>query len=151
MDNLKSWIVVVLTAIFVVCYLAALFGWQATPNDKIVSALAPIVAVIIGYFFGRAPSEKIENSLKEQVNQKDQEARDARNAQSTADSRRTALQQIVNDAVSALGISSPNTAHGNLVATLSGAAPAALDASALRSASVAALKILQTPPVNPAP
>ena len=61
MDN-KTWIIVILTFVFVACYVAALFGWQAAPNDKIVTSVAPIVSVIIGYYFGRLPSEKIEES-----------------------------------------------------------------------------------------
>ncbi|MGD0334673.1 MAG: hypothetical protein ABSA90_15675 [Xanthobacteraceae bacterium] len=144
MDNIKSWIVVILTAIFVACYVAALFGWQATPNDKIVTTLAPIVAVIIGYFFGRMPSEKIENSLTQQANQRGVEAQHAREAQSAAELRGTALQQKVNDAVHALSGSAPHAPVGDLAITLSGAGPGAPDAADVRRATVSALKILQS-------
>jgi uncharacterized membrane protein YraQ (UPF0718 family) len=143
MDNIKSWIVVILTAIFVACYVAALFGWQATPNDKIITALAPIVAVIIGYFFGRMPSEKIENSLTQQVNQKNQEAQQAQQARNAAEVQRTALDQKVHDAVAALSAGAPQAPVGDLVLTLSGGG-AGVDPAAVRSATVSALRILQS-------
>lgn len=144
MENIKTWIVVILTAIFVGCYLAALFGWQAAPNDKIVASLGPIVAVIIGYYFGRMPSEKTENSLTQQVNQKNEEAKQARDAQSAAEMRGTALEQKVHDAVAALSGSAPRVPAGELAVTLSGAGAEAPDHAAVRSATISALKILQS-------
>jgi hypothetical protein len=144
MDIGKNWIIYILTAIFVVCYLLALFDViQATPNDKIVGQLAPIVAVIIGYYFGRLPGAKNEATLKEQVDRKSKEADDAHAAKDEAMTAKTAALQKIHDAVVALSASAPAAPLEDLVATLS-AGPQAPQEAGLRSATLSALKILQS-------
>ncbi len=143
MENFKSWIVVILTFVFIACYLDGLFGSQVTPNKDIVNALGPIVAVIIGYYFGRMPSEKVENSLKEQANQKTTEARQAQEERATALEQKSKLSQKVQDAISALSSGAPAAPVNELALTLSVKGADSPD-DAVRTASVSALKILQS-------
>jgi hypothetical protein len=135
--------IVILTIIFVACYVVALFGWYTfTPNEKVVSQLAPIVAVIIGYYFGRLPSEKNENSLKDQANKKDQEAKQAREEQSTAEAKAAQLAEKVKNAREALTSGATATPSADLAITLGpgGSTPH----EAVRGGAAAALRILQS-------
>jgi len=143
MDS-KTWIIVILTIVFVGCYVAALFGWQAAPNDKIVTSVTPIISVIIGYYFGRLPSEKTEDSLKKQVDKKSEEADAARNAQRDAELHGADLARKIRDAVAALSASAPKAAVNELALTLSGGGTEVAQPDTIRNATVAALKILQS-------
>src|ERR1051325_11372166 len=72
-DSAKSWIMVVLTLVFVALYGAALFGWlKPLTDDKIVMRLEPIIFAIIGYYFGRLPSQQNERTLKQEINRQKQ-------------------------------------------------------------------------------
>ena len=66
-DTLKSWVMVVLTLIFVSLYGAALFGWlKPLTDDKMVMRLEPIIFAIIGYYFGRLPGQQIREAQSPQ-------------------------------------------------------------------------------------
>lgn len=147
-DNSTDWktgVVVVLTIIFVALYVIGLSGWFAfTPNDKVVGPVAPIIAVIIGYYFGRLPSEKTEKSLQQQVNQRSQEAAQARNAHQQAATDRERLATKIEDAKAALSSAAPAAPPDGLAITLSGGGGAGPDLAALRGATVAALKVLES-------
>jgi signal transduction histidine kinase len=67
-DQLKSWTMVVLTLIFVFLYITALAGWLKPPTDAaMITRLEPIIFVIIGYYFGRLPSQQNEKTLKGEI------------------------------------------------------------------------------------
>jgi hypothetical protein len=67
--NAKEGMVLLLTTVFVFLYVLALFGTIRLPSDdKLVAQIAPIITVIIGYYFGRIPGEKNEQTLQQQVN-----------------------------------------------------------------------------------
>ncbi|MDH3719573.1 MAG: hypothetical protein OES79_15735, partial [Planctomycetota bacterium] len=62
--DIKSWVMVGLTAIFVGLYFAALIGWlPPLADEKLVARLEPIIFVIVGYYFGRLPGEQNETVL----------------------------------------------------------------------------------------
>jgi deoxyribose-phosphate aldolase len=67
-DALRSWIMVVLTLALVLLYAAVLLGWfKPMADEKMALRLEPIIFVIIGYCFGRLPSQQNEQTLKEEI------------------------------------------------------------------------------------
>lgn len=73
--NLKNWVMIALTLIFVVLYAAALTGWlKPLADEKMVMRLEPIIFVIIGYYFGRLPGQQNEKTLKEEIHRQTQKA-----------------------------------------------------------------------------
>lgn len=92
MNSYKSWVMVILTLIFVVLYTVALLGWLKPLSDvTMVMRLEPIIFVIIGYHFGRMPSQQNEQTLKEEISRQSQRA-DA--AQSSCDQTRQEREAI---------------------------------------------------------
>jgi hypothetical protein len=77
-DPVKKTIIVVLTLVFVALYVIAIVGKTKWNSDKdAIQLLQPIVYVIIGYFFGRLPSEATEKSLRKEAQEKAQQANQA--------------------------------------------------------------------------
>jgi hypothetical protein len=67
-DALRGWIMVFLTLTLVLLYAAALLGWfKPLADEKIAVRLEPIVFVVVGYCFGRLPSQQNEQTLKEEI------------------------------------------------------------------------------------
>src|SRR3954447_25197528 len=84
-DSLKNWIMVVLTLIFISLYGAALIGWlKPLADEKMVLRLEPIIFVIIGYYFGRLPSQQNERTLKQEINRQTQRGDAAQSAKEQA-------------------------------------------------------------------
>jgi uncharacterized protein YdbL (DUF1318 family) len=132
----KTVTMILLTIVFVVLYVLGFVGWPKFAIDKdVVGQVGPIVAVIIGYYFGRLPAEANEQALQNQADQ-------ARGAQLQAQSDRDRLSAKVDATRAALSAAVPAAQPGQLVATLSG--PVAPDAAAVRGAAVAALKVLDS-------
>jgi hypothetical protein len=77
-DRTKSMVIVVLTFVFVGLYIAAMFGrLGVSPDEKSIALLQPVVYVIIGYYFGRMPSEANEKRLQKEADTKGAQAADA--------------------------------------------------------------------------
>ena len=103
-DSLKNWIMVVLTLIFIALYGAALIGWlKPLADDKMVMRLEPIIFVIIGYYFGRLPSQANENTLKGEINRQTQRADAAQSAKEQALQLTEALEEKIKNVRAALG------------------------------------------------
>jgi hypothetical protein len=67
-DALRSWIMIFLTLSLVLLYAAALLGWfKPLADEKMAVRLEPIIFVIIGYCFGRLPSQQSERALKDEI------------------------------------------------------------------------------------
>ncbi|MGY3133802.1 putative Co/Zn/Cd cation transporter (cation efflux family) [Bradyrhizobium sp. USDA 4501] len=151
--NMKDWVIVVLTAVFVALYVLALAGVLQPPgNDKLVVQISPIISVIIGYYFGRIPGEKNEQTLRQQVNDTRNERQQAvdqmnqaQNARNDAVQQRERLATKIADAKAALSAAAPAAPPEQLAATLSGGGAAAPDPEAVQKAATAALKVLETP------
>lgn len=102
-DALRSWVMVVLTLIFVILYGAALIGWlKPLANDQMITRLEPIIFVIIGYYFGRLPAQQNEKTLKEEVTRQTKKADAAQHAKEQAQQVREALEEKVKNAKAAL-------------------------------------------------
>ncbi len=77
-DPIKKMIVVALTVVFTALYVIAIIGrWRWDSDREAIQLLQPIVYVIIGYFFGRMPSEATERSLRSVAADKTQQASEA--------------------------------------------------------------------------
>ena len=139
----KNGAMVLLTIVFVGLYVLGLVGWPSFATNKdVVGPIGPFVAIIIGYYFGRLPGEKNEQSLQQQVNQRTREAEQARAAHQAAQSASDKALAKLDAAKAALSSAAPRSAPHELSATLSG--PAGQDAAALRGAVVSTLKVLES-------
>ena len=100
---LKSWVMVVLTFLFVLLYAAALMGWLTQlENERMASRLEPIILLIIGYYFGRLPGQHNESSLKDEIARLTQKADAAQHAKEQAQQARESLEEKVKNARQAL-------------------------------------------------
>lgn len=103
-DALKSWVMVVLTLVFVTLYGAALFGWlRPLTDDRMVMRLEPIIFAIIGYYFGRLPAQQNERSLKQEINRHAQRADASQSAKEQALQSSEALEEKIKNVRAALG------------------------------------------------
>jgi hypothetical protein len=95
-DSLKTWTMAVITLVFVTLYALSIAG-RGVPSDA-VNQLQPIVFVIIGYYFGRLPSQQVEGTLKEQVRIHANNATAARNAERKTEVERGIFEERVKNA-----------------------------------------------------
>jgi hypothetical protein len=99
----KGWGMVFLTLTFVVLYGLALVGKLRPLADvSMVSRLEPIIFVIVGYYFGRLPSQQNEQTLKDEIGRQTQRADAAQHAKETALQSREVLDEKVKNARTAL-------------------------------------------------
>lgn len=102
-EALKGWTMVVLTFIFVLLYGAALFGWLKPLSDmSMITRVEPLIFVIIGYYFGRLPSQQNEKLLKDEIVRQTQKADAAQHAKEHAQQSREALEEKVKNVRAAL-------------------------------------------------
>ena len=93
-NALRSWVMVTLTIVFLLLYGAALVGWlKPLADEKMVMRLEPIIFVIIGYYFGRLPSQQNESTLKEEIGRQTQRADAAYHAKEQVQQAREALEE----------------------------------------------------------
>src|SRR5882724_3814436 len=113
-NAVRSWVMISLTSIFVVLYASALVGWlKPLADEKVVLRLEPIIFVIIGYFFGRLPSQENENSLKSEINRHASKADAAQYSKEQAQQVTEALEEKVKNAKAILTSDGPRfTAKG---------------------------------------
>lgn len=82
-DSLKSWTMAIITLVFVALYALSLAG-KAGLASEALNNLQPIVFVIIGYYFGRLPSQPVETALQEQIRSQGTREDAARSAEKKA-------------------------------------------------------------------
>lgn len=108
-EALKSWVMVVLTLIFVGLYGAALLGWlKPLTDDRMVMRLEPIIFALIGYYFGRMPSQHNERTLKQEINRQTQRADASQSAKEQALQENQTLEEKIKNVKATL--SSEHTA-----------------------------------------
>jgi hypothetical protein len=91
---LKSWMMVVLTSIFVLLYSGALLGLiKPLADESMIARIEPIIFVIIGYYFGRLPSQQNEKTLKEEISRQTQKGDAAQHAKEQAQQARESLEE----------------------------------------------------------
>jgi hypothetical protein len=99
---------VTLTLIFVLLYGLTLTGWlKPLADEKMFVRLEPIIFVIIGYYFGRLPSQQNEEMLKGEINRQAQKAEAAQQAKEQAQQTREALEEKVKNVKATLTSAAP--------------------------------------------
>jgi hypothetical protein len=84
-EILKDSMMVILTLIFVLLYAAAFTGKLDPLKDNIaLLKLEPITFILIGYYFGRLPSQQNEQSLKDEIERQTHKADAAQYAKEKA-------------------------------------------------------------------
>ena len=143
-NALRSWVMVMLTLLFILLYASALIGWlKPLADEKMIVRLEPIIFVIIGYYFGRLPSQQNENTLKGEINRQTQKVDAAQHAKEQSQQVREALEEKMKNVRATLTSATPGL---NLrdAAERSGIAGAAATDDALRHSVNAALSILNS-------
>ena len=141
---LKGWVMSALTFIFVLLYGAALVGWlKPLTDEKMVAHLEPIIFVIIGYYFGRLPSQQNENTLKDEINRQTQRADAAQHAKEQAQQARESLEEKMKNVRAALGSAAPGIGASHLAESLD-KSNGLVKEDALRQSVAAALNILNS-------
>jgi N-acetyl-gamma-glutamylphosphate reductase len=143
-NALKSWVMIALTFIFVILYATALIGWlKPLADEKMIVRLEPIIFVIIGYYFGRLPSQQNENTLKGEINRQTQKADAAQHNKEQAQQTREALEEKVRNVRATLTSAAPGiTAKG--FAESADTPGAVIKEDALRHSVIAALSVLNS-------
>jgi hypothetical protein len=142
-NALRSWVMVALTLVFLLLYGAAIVGWlKPLADEKMVARLEPIIFVIIGYYFGRLPSQQNESTLKDEISRQTQRADAAHHAKEQVQQAREALEEKLKNIRTTL-TSSPG---GTLKALADGPdkSGAAAKEDALRQSIAGALNILNS-------
>jgi len=143
-DALKSWVMVLLTLLFVVLYGAALLGKLKPLSDvSMVTRLEPIIFVIIGYYFGRLPAQQNEKTLKDEIGRQTQKADAAQHAKEQAQQTREALEEKMKNVSAALTSAAPSIAPTAFAENLA-KTDSPVKEDALRHSVSAALRILNS-------
>jgi hypothetical protein len=102
-DAMKSWVMVLLTLVFVVLYGFALLGKLRPLADiSMVTRLEPLVFIVIGYYFGRLPGEENELTLKDEIGRQTRKADAAQQATEVVLQSREVLDEKIKNARTAL-------------------------------------------------
>jgi len=140
-DALKSWIMVLLTLLFVVLYGAALIGWlRPLSDERMAIRLEPIILVIIGYYFGRLPSQQNEQNLKNEIERHAQRADGAQHAKEQAQKSGEVLEEKLKNVRTTLAAHAP----ANLTRAFVEKPGNSANEEALRRSISAALNILDS-------
>ena len=106
-NALRSWMMAALIPAFLLLYGAALLGWlKPLSDERMASRLEPIVFIIIGYYFGRLPSQHNEKTLKDEITRQTQKAAAAQHVKEQAEQSREILEEKIKNVRSTL-LSSP--------------------------------------------
>ena len=102
-DALRSWIMVGLTLALVLLYAAVLLGWfKPLADEKMALRLEPMIFVIVGYCFGRLPSQQNERALKEEISRHAQKVDAVQHAKEQALQTLAALEEKVKNVTTAV-------------------------------------------------
>ena len=102
-DALRSWLMVFSTITLVLLYAATLLGWlRPLADEKMASRLEPIIFVIVGYCFGRLPSQQSERALKDEISRHAQKVDAVQHAKEQALQTLAALEERVKNVTAAV-------------------------------------------------
>lgn len=142
--TLRSWVMISLTLLFTLLYASALIGWlKPLADEKMIVRLEPIIFVIIGYYFGRLPSQQNENTLKEEISRQTLKADAAQHAKEQAKQAGAALEEKMKNTKAAL-TSAPDAIPAKGIAEGSDKTSASPQEEALRRSVLAALSVLDS-------
>jgi hypothetical protein len=143
-SGLKSWAMVGLTFGFILMYAAVLTGWlRPMADDKSLARLEPIIFMIIGYYFGRQPSQEAEGVLRSEITRQTQKADAAQHAKEQAQQAREALEERVRSVRSTLAAAAPDAAMKSFAENIN-SSDGPMKQDKLRQSVAAALNILNS-------
>jgi hypothetical protein len=97
--DVKNWVMVSLTFIFIALYVLALTNViHPLPDYQMVGRIESIIAVIIGYYFGRLPSQQREQSLKADADEAKKKQEHAQSKEADQRAQGQATEQKLKDA-----------------------------------------------------
>ena len=112
-ETLKGWIMVFLTLVLIALYGLALLGKLRPLDDaSMVARLEPIIFIIVGYYFGRLPSQQNEQTLKGEIDRQTKRADAAQHARESALKTSEVLEEKVKNARKALETSGFGAGNG---------------------------------------
>jgi hypothetical protein len=147
-NAIGSWVMVLLTLVFISLYGVVLFGgFNHLMDDRMISHLEPIIFVVIGYFFGRLPARQNEKTLKEEIGRQTMRAEAAQQAKEQVQQAREAVEEKIKNVRTILASSATNASSATSRPINGSANPpdnsgGAVGDESLRQAVDAALKIL---------
>lgn len=149
-NEVRGWMMVLLTLVFISLYGVALFGgFTHLVDDRMISHLEPIIFVVIGYFFGRLPARQNEKTLKEEIGRQTMKVEAAQQAKEQIQQSREAIEEKMKN-VRAILASSATKASSATSRPINGSANpldnsgGAVGDESLRQAVAAALSILDS-------
>jgi hypothetical protein len=147
-EALKTWVMVILTFLFVAVYFGVLLGWISKPanqpDPQTLSRIEAILFVIIGYYFGRLPVAATEKTLKDEIHRQTGKADNAEEEKTNALQENQRLHEKVKNTKAALSVSVPEAAPEDLSVNLSRGGSASPPADALRHSVLAAVRVLDS-------
>jgi hypothetical protein len=147
-ENLRTWVMVILTFLFVAVYLGALLGWIPGPTAKqdpqTLGRIETILFVIIGYYFGRLPVAATEKTLKDQIHHQTGKAENAEQAKTEALQEKQGLQEKLKNTRATLSVVTPEAAPVGLFPNLGRSAAPSDSGDALRHSVAAAIRVLDS-------
>jgi hypothetical protein len=102
-NGLRSWVMAAMTGTFLLLYVFGLIGWLRAPlDDRLIGRIEPLIFAIVGYYFGRIPSEQNESVFKDEITRQTQRADAAEHAREQLLQEREALEEKLKNAKAAL-------------------------------------------------
>jgi len=145
-ETLKTWVMVILTFLFVAVYIGALLGWipgSAKQDTQTLSRIETILFVIIGYYFGRLPVAATEKTLKDQIQHQTGKADNAEQTKTEALQEKQGLQEKLKNTRATLDIPTEAAPDG-LPLNLGRGAATPDSGDALRHSVAAAIRVLDS-------
>ena len=97
--DLKNWVMIILTFIFVLLYILALTGvLESLKEWEMVTRLEPIIFVVAGFYFGRLPAQQNEKTLRDEIYRQTNRADAAQYAKEQAQQVRESLEEKIKNA-----------------------------------------------------
>jgi hypothetical protein len=111
MNVLKGWVMIILTIVLLALYGAALGGWlKPLASEYMVTRLEPLIFVVVGYYFGRLPSQQNESTLKDEIGRQTRKADSAQHAKEHAQQACEALEEKLKNVRATLAFA-PTASH----------------------------------------
>jgi hypothetical protein len=147
-ETLRTWVMVILTFLFVAVYFGALLGWipgsTSKQDPQTLSRIETILFVIIGYYFGRLPVAATEKTLKDEIHRQTGKAENAEQEKTTALQENRGLHEKVKNTRAALSVSIPEATPEGLAVNLGRGGSSAAPPDALRHSVLAAMRVLES-------
>lgn len=98
-ERLKDSLLVIVALVFIILYAAAFAGkLDPLKDNTMLLRLEPVIFILIGYYVGRYPSRRCEQTLKEEITRQTQRADAAQSAKEKLLEERERLEEKIKNA-----------------------------------------------------